>query len=170
MSSSATKPEVTHIDNAFAFARARSQDHEVIGEVALILLNRPVGLPFLRAVWRSTTYRMAADGGAKLLLHAIPGDERLQFLPDAICGDFDSIDDATWCECGLKMQITYVPASTFTASTDRYFKIAQPPYRDHDELAVHFSLKRAFHWLQMVIKTLLILRSASHYCAGHMPR
>ncbi|GJJ76994.1 thiamine pyrophosphokinase [Entomortierella parvispora] len=67
------------------------------GHFALIILNQPILLrrDLFENVWRNAKYRFCADGGANRLydLHSTD-EERAQFLPDYIRGDFDSLRDS----------------------------------------------------------------------------
>ena len=93
----------TSIDNAFAFPGWRRRALPGAPPVALVLLNRPLEPAFLRAVWGAADFRIAADGAARRLLDAVPAARRCEFLPDAVCGDFDSIDDDARC-VGLRLR------------------------------------------------------------------
>ena len=56
---------------------------------ALIVCNgNPPPKSLLSQLWEKTTYRVAADGGANLLLKS-------KYTPDAVVGDFDSIEPKT---------------------------------------------------------------------------
>ena len=56
---------------------------------ALIVCNgNPPPKSLLSQLWEKTTYRVAADGGANLLLKS-------KYTPDAVIGDFDSIEPKT---------------------------------------------------------------------------
>lgn len=88
---------IAYIDNAFAFPGWRRRGTPGAPPVALVLLNRPVPPAFLRAMWGAADYRVAADGAARRLLDAVPADRRRDFLPDAVCGDFDSLDEVARC-------------------------------------------------------------------------
>jgi len=53
---------------------------------ALIVCNgNPPPKSLLSQLWEKTTYRVAADGGANLLI-------KRKYLPDAVVGDFDSLE------------------------------------------------------------------------------
>ena len=65
------------------------QKQEKLLNKALIVCNGnhpPKSL--LRNLWERTTYRVAADGGANMLLKS-------KYVPDAVVGDFDSLDPKT---------------------------------------------------------------------------
>ena len=56
---------------------------------ALIICNgNPPPKSLLFQLWKKTTYRVAADGGANLLVIN-------KYIPDAVVGDFDSLDSKT---------------------------------------------------------------------------
>ena len=56
---------------------------------ALIVCNgNPPPKSLLSQLWEKTTYRVAADGGANLLLKS-------KYVPDTVVGDFDSLDTKT---------------------------------------------------------------------------
>ena len=56
---------------------------------ALIVCNgNPPPKSLLSQLWEKTTYRIAADGGANLLLKS-------KYVPDTVVGDFDSIEPKT---------------------------------------------------------------------------
>lgn len=56
---------------------------------ALIVCNgNPPPKSLLSQLWEKTTYRVAADGGANLLLKS-------KYVPDTVVGDFDSIEPKT---------------------------------------------------------------------------
>ena len=56
---------------------------------ALIVCNgNPPPKSLLYQLWEKTTYRIAADGGANLLVKS-------KCIPDAVIGDFDSLDTKT---------------------------------------------------------------------------
>ena len=56
---------------------------------ALIVCNgNPPPKNLLRQLWKKTSYRVAADGGANLLLKS-------KYMPDTVVGDFDSLDSKT---------------------------------------------------------------------------
>ena len=56
---------------------------------ALIVCNgSPPPKSLLCKLWEKTTYHVAADGGANLLV-------KNKYLPDAVVGDFDSLDSKT---------------------------------------------------------------------------
>ncbi|KAF9476689.1 thiamine pyrophosphokinase Thi80 [Pholiota conissans] len=62
---------------------------------ALIILNQPFSLSLLRRLWASTQWHCCADGGANRLYDAFQNEQdRLEFLPDLIKGDLDSIRPA----------------------------------------------------------------------------
>lgn len=59
----------------------------------LVVLNNDLGFGsdcslFLR-LWNKSFYRVCADGGANKIFHL-----NKELIPDAVCGDFDSIDDS----------------------------------------------------------------------------
>ena len=56
---------------------------------ALIVCNgNPPPKSLLSKLWEKTTYRVAADGGANMLLKS-------KYVPDAVVGDLDSLDPKT---------------------------------------------------------------------------
>jgi len=56
---------------------------------ALIVCNgNPPPKNLLSKLWEKTTYRVAADGGANILIKS-------KYLPDTVVGDFDSLDFMT---------------------------------------------------------------------------
>ncbi|KAI9332391.1 thiamine pyrophosphokinase [Obelidium mucronatum] len=67
---------------------------------ALIILNQPIcARKYLRNLWTSAAIKICADGGANRLFDAFANDEdRLEFLPDLIRGDLDSVrpDVSDW--------------------------------------------------------------------------
>jgi len=61
---------------------------------ALIVLNQPFSLGLLWRLWKASSWKACADGGANRLHDSFSGeleDLRIRFLPDLIKGDFDSI-------------------------------------------------------------------------------
>lgn len=61
---------------------------------ALIILNQPFTIGLLWKLWKTSTWKACADGGANRLYDLFSGelqDQRSRFLPDLIKGDFDSI-------------------------------------------------------------------------------
>ena len=59
------------------------QKQEKLLNKALIVCNgNPPPKSLLSKLWEKTTYRVAADGGANMLLKS-------KYVPDAIVGDFD---------------------------------------------------------------------------------
>ncbi|KAF5327129.1 hypothetical protein D9619_004955 [Psilocybe cf. subviscida] len=59
---------------------------------ALIILNQPFSRQLFDRLWKSTTWRACADGGANRLFDTLGNDvDRARFLPDLIKGDLDSI-------------------------------------------------------------------------------
>ena len=65
------------------------QKQEKLLNKALIVCNgNPPPKSLLRNLWERTTYRVAADGGANMLLKS-------KYVPDAVVGDFDSLDPKT---------------------------------------------------------------------------
>ncbi|KAF2004613.1 thiamine pyrophosphokinase [Amniculicola lignicola CBS 123094] len=63
----------------------------------LLILNQPItGFPAFARLWKHTRYRICADGGANRLYNMFDGalePRRGDFLPDAIHGDLDSLQD-----------------------------------------------------------------------------
>ena len=56
---------------------------------ALIICNgNPPPKSLLSQLWEKTSYRVAADGGANLLIKS-------KYMPDTVIGDFDSLDTKT---------------------------------------------------------------------------
>ena len=65
------------------------QKQEKLLNKALIVCNgNPPPKSLLRNLWEKTTYRVAADGGANMLLKS-------KYVPDAVVGDFDSLEPKT---------------------------------------------------------------------------
>ena len=65
------------------------QKQEKLLNKALIICNgNPPPKSLLSKLWEKTTYRVAADGGANMLLKS-------KYVPDAVVGDFDSLDPKT---------------------------------------------------------------------------
>ncbi|KAF9649868.1 thiamine pyrophosphokinase [Thelephora ganbajun] len=63
---------------------------------ALIILNQPFSLGLLWRLWKVSSWKACADGGANRLYDLFSGeleDLRIRFIPDLIKGDFDSIRD-----------------------------------------------------------------------------
>lgn len=61
---------------------------------ALIILNQPFSLGLLWKLWKTSSWKACADGGANRLYDSFSGELqplRSRFLPDLIKGDFDSI-------------------------------------------------------------------------------
>lgn len=56
---------------------------------ALIILNRPLEKRLLKQIWSCSLFRAVTDGASNRLYSCL-GDERDQFIPDIITGDFDS--------------------------------------------------------------------------------
>ena len=64
------------------------QKKEKILKNALIICNgSPPPKSLLCKLWEKTTYRVAANGGANLLIKS-------KYLPDTVVGDFDSLDSS----------------------------------------------------------------------------
>ncbi|KAE9962717.1 hypothetical protein BLS_010105 [Venturia inaequalis] len=65
----------------------------------LIILNQPIqDFETLKRIWSHTRYRICADGGANRLYHLLSGSlekHRLEFLPNLIHGDLDSLSPST---------------------------------------------------------------------------
>ncbi|KAI8821105.1 thiamine pyrophosphokinase [Fimicolochytrium jonesii] len=62
-------------------------------DAVLIVLNQPIGAKeaFWR-IWKNTAAHVCADGGANRLYDAFVDEgERSKYIPDFICGDFDSL-------------------------------------------------------------------------------
>lgn len=60
----------------------------------MLILNLPIHDPSrLVTVWSKASGHVCADGGANRLYHALSDDEREHYIPDAISGDFDSLED-----------------------------------------------------------------------------
>ncbi|KAH7072201.1 thiamine pyrophosphokinase [Paraphoma chrysanthemicola] len=63
----------------------------------LLILNQPIShFEAFARLWRHTSYRICADGGANRLFDMFEGDmetEREHFLPNMIHGDLDSLRD-----------------------------------------------------------------------------
>ena len=65
------------------------QKQEKLLNKALIVCNgNPPPKSLLSKLWEKTTYRVAADGGANMLLKS-------KYVPDAVVGDFDSLEPKT---------------------------------------------------------------------------
>ncbi len=65
------------------------QKQEKLLKKALIICNgNPPPKSLLSQLWGKTSYRVAADGGANLLIKS-------KYVPDAVVGDFDSLDTKT---------------------------------------------------------------------------
>lgn len=62
-------------------------------EHGLIILNQPLGnMDLFRNAWKFCERRICADGGANRLYDELETKEqRLEYLPDAVTGDFDSL-------------------------------------------------------------------------------
>jgi len=58
---------------------------------ALIVLNEPVTKFRLVQLWRNCSIHFCADGGANRVFDALGEEDRANFLPDLIKGDFDSL-------------------------------------------------------------------------------
>ena len=66
-----------------------NQKQDKLLKNALIVCNgNPPPKSLLYQLWEKTTYRVAADGGANLLLKS-------KCIPDAVIGDFDSLKSKT---------------------------------------------------------------------------
>ncbi|KAK9463390.1 thiamine pyrophosphokinase [Lipomyces oligophaga] len=90
----------TDIDNAVIVDRASflltaeqaAARGAVIEAYALIILNQPINdLDLLDRVWKSSTIRACADGGANRLFDALTESTRIKYKPDFIAGDLDSL-------------------------------------------------------------------------------
>ena len=65
------------------------QKEEILPKKTLIVCNgNPPPISLLNQLWKKTTYHVAADGGANLLI-------RNKYVPDTVVGDFDSLDNKT---------------------------------------------------------------------------
>eukprot|EP00514_Thraustochytrium_sp_LLF1b_P009188 CAMPEP_0184559650 /NCGR_PEP_ID=MMETSP0199_2-20130426/46536_1 /TAXON_ID=1112570 /ORGANISM="Thraustochytrium sp., Strain LLF1b" /LENGTH=253 /DNA_ID=CAMNT_0026956945 /DNA_START=1609 /DNA_END=2370 /DNA_ORIENTATION=- len=63
-------------------------------KVALVILNvKDIGVRRLDQLWGRATWKICADGGANRLFDFTDGNEKDQFIPDAIVGDLDSLRD-----------------------------------------------------------------------------
>ena len=89
-------PPTHDLDISFAFAGAPPP--LPAPPVALVLLNYACDPAFLKAVWATATFVVAADGAAKRLYHALDDVHRGAYLPHYIVGDCDSIDAQTRCD------------------------------------------------------------------------
>ncbi|XP_005101688.1 thiamin pyrophosphokinase 1 [Aplysia californica] len=58
-------------------------------KLALIILNRPLDVPLLTALWKKSAFTAVTDGAVNRLLKNC-GDQKDEFIPDVISGDFDS--------------------------------------------------------------------------------
>eukprot|EP00002_Diphylleia_rotans_P009099 TRINITY_DN19104_c0_g1_i1.p1 TRINITY_DN19104_c0_g1~~TRINITY_DN19104_c0_g1_i1.p1 ORF type:complete len:245 (+),score=59.07 TRINITY_DN19104_c0_g1_i1:45-779(+) len=57
---------------------------------ALIVLNQPLA-QFWKPLFRKANFKICCDGGANHLYDTLAQDERQNYLPDAVVGDFDGI-------------------------------------------------------------------------------
>ncbi|KZT07631.1 thiamine pyrophosphokinase [Laetiporus sulphureus 93-53] len=72
-------------------------------QYSLIILNQPFSVPLLSRLWKASTWRCCADGGANRLHDVLKNqasvserlgwDARSLYLPDLIKGDLDSLRD-----------------------------------------------------------------------------
>ena len=103
------------------------QKHRKLLKKALIVCNgNPPSKNLLRHLWEKTTYRVAADGGANLLIKS-------KYLPDAVVGDFDSLNSKT----REKMPNT------------KFLKISEQNTNDADK-AVRHCLKLGFEEIHLL--------------------
>ena len=94
---------------------------------ALIVCNgNPPPKSLLSQLWEKTTYRVAADGGANLLLKS-------KYVPDTVVGDFDSI----------------VPKTREKMPTSKYLHIPEQDTNDADK-AVRHCLKLGFKEIHLL--------------------
>jgi thiamine pyrophosphokinase len=58
----------------------------------LIILNRPIeNMETFKKIWKNTKIRICADGGLDRLYSIVPSEDRTDYLPDYVIGDFDSL-------------------------------------------------------------------------------
>lgn len=60
----------------------------------LVILNSPIAKPpslLFQRLWESSIFRICADGGANRLYDVQSDEEVNDYIPDAICGDLDSL-------------------------------------------------------------------------------
>lgn len=78
------------IDNTFLDEEiSKTSERDIF--VSLLILNRPIQLGILRKFLPYTKLLVAADGGANRLFDCLPEEERVDFKPNYIVGDLDSI-------------------------------------------------------------------------------
>ena len=82
---------------------------------ALIVCNgNPPPKSLLSQLWEKTTYRVAADGGANLLLKS-------KYTPDAVVGDFDQLNLRHANKC--QTQSIYISRSRTPTMQTKQFDI-----------------------------------------------
>ncbi|XP_059173979.1 thiamin pyrophosphokinase 1-like [Physella acuta] len=62
-------------------------------KIALIILNRPIDVPLLTHLWKKSAFTAVTDGGVNRL-HKSFCDQKDEYLPNVITGDFDSASPA----------------------------------------------------------------------------
>jgi thiamine pyrophosphokinase len=63
---------------------------------ALVVLNQPIieKKTVFELLWKQTSLKIYADGGANRVYDAFVGSEKLsEYIPNYICGDLDSLRD-----------------------------------------------------------------------------
>lgn len=88
----ATRPRPAAVEGASPAPAAAPASASDVGS-ALVLLNFPVRPDFVQQLWAAADVVVAADGACRKLYDSLSPPARERFLPAAIVGDMDSLDD-----------------------------------------------------------------------------
>ena len=81
--------------------------------LALIILNQPITLPYFKRLWSNAKIKVCADGGCQALMTYAPS-----LIPDYIIGDMDSTDEAVLEHFKRKMDPSHIIKDTSQNQTD----------------------------------------------------